>query len=78
MTSFPAGVESGDQCLFNSDGLSCFLDVTILIKGVQNARFSFRIFTQDFRKLISLERKQILTNGKELSSWFLTVLHISQ
>ena len=34
MTSFLAGVESGDQCLFNSEVLSCVSGVMLSIKIV--------------------------------------------
>ena len=51
-----------------------------LLKGHKMFNFLFAFFSRFLRlwKLISLERKQVATNGKKLSSWFLTVFHISQ
>ena len=56
-------------------------DVTIFVKGAQNAQFPFRIFSQDFQDFESSylwNGSRYFTNNKELSSWFLTVFHIKK
>ena len=56
-----------------------FVTSQFLLKGHKLLIFfAFFLKISETLKLISLERKQILTNGKELSFWFLTVFHISK
>ena len=52
-----------------------------LLKGHKMLNFLVAFFlkiSETLKDFESLERKQISTNGKKLSSWFLTVFHISQ
>ena len=53
----------------------------VLLKGHKMLNFLVAFFlkiSETLKDFESLERKQISTNGKKLSSWFLTVFHISQ
>ena len=66
---------------FSSSHLGPTCDVTIFVKGTQNAQFSFRIFSQDFLDFES----SYLWNGsryqqtvKSFLFRLLTVFHISQ
>ena len=68
----------GFKYLINT-GPTC--DVTIFVKGAQNAQFSFRIFPGDFQDFeISYlgNRNRYQQKVKSLFSQFLMVFHISQ
>ena len=67
ITSFLAGVESGDQCLLNSEVLSCFSGIIMSVR-------SFSLFVTELSLEASLQSKDLLHGAKTREKLLLSLL----